>query len=112
MAPSTIETTELPQPIREKVITKATRVRQPLNSSSALDAYQSFDITPVIGREFPEVQLTSLLDAYNSDELLQNLAITSKLSVSLFEQSTSHEHRVPIQSLNVGLFFFATRISQ
>ncbi|KAL0634939.1 hypothetical protein Q9L58_006133 [Maublancomyces gigas] len=78
MAPSTstIETVQLPQPIREKVITKATRVRQPLNLSGALDAYQSFDVTPVIGREFPEVQLTSLLSAKNSHELLRDLAIT------------------------------------
>lgn len=80
MAPatSTIETVQLPQPIREKVITKATRVRQPLNLSGALDVYQSFDVTPVIGREFPEVQLTSLLSAKNSHELLRDLAITSE----------------------------------
>lgn len=112
MAPSTIETTELPQPIREKVITKATRVRQPLDSSSALDAYQSFDITPVIGREFPEVQLTSLLDGYNSDELLRDLAIIGELLESLFEQSESPKHRVLKQSLDVGLFSSATRISR
>lgn len=94
MAPSTIETstTELPQPVREKVITKATRTRQTLNPSSALDAYRHFDITPVIGREFPHVQLTSLLDAFNSDELLRDLTITSKLSVSLFGKSASPEH--------------------
>lgn len=78
MAPSTIEAA-LPQSIQEKVLTKATRDRQPLNLSGTLDSFKSFDVTPVIGREFPEVQLTDLLNAPNSDELLRDLAITSKL---------------------------------
>lgn len=112
MAPSTMETVQLPQPIREKVITKATRVRQPLNLSGALDAYQSFDVTPVIGREFPEVQLTSLLSAYNSHELLRDLAITSELIVFWCKKSTGSNNRASEQFLSAGSFSSAIRISR
>ncbi|KXT17283.1 hypothetical protein AC579_519 [Pseudocercospora musae] len=48
----------------------------PLKLAGVLDDYKSFDVTPVIGREFPEAQLTDWLDAPNSDELLRDLAIT------------------------------------
>lgn len=78
MAPSTVEPAPLPQSVQEKALTKATRVKQPLTYSNTLDGYQSFDVTPVIGREFPEVQLTDILNASNSDELLRDLAITSR----------------------------------
>jgi hypothetical protein len=53
-------------------------VRQPLKLSGALDAFKSFDVTPVIGREFPTVNLVDWLNAPNSDELIRDLAITSK----------------------------------
>ena len=51
--------------------------RQPLELKGALDSYQSFDVTPVIGREFVDVDLKEWLQAPNSDELLRDLAITS-----------------------------------
>ncbi|KAL1900307.1 hypothetical protein Sste5346_002618 [Sporothrix stenoceras] len=48
-----------------------------LKLSGALDQFKSFDVTPVIGREFgPEVDLAAWLRAPNSDELLRDLAIT------------------------------------
>jgi hypothetical protein len=52
--------------------------KEPLKLSGALDQYKSFDVTPIIGREFPEVSLKELLEAPNSDELLRELAITSQ----------------------------------
>lgn len=68
-------------PIRAK--DEASQVRQeyrgaPLKLAGALDSYKSFDVTPVIGREFPEADLKEWLDAPNSDELLRDLAITSE----------------------------------
>jgi hypothetical protein len=53
--------------------------RQPLKLSGALDAFESFDVTPIIGKEFPTANLVEWLDAPNSDELLRDLAITSKI---------------------------------
>lgn len=51
--------------------------KTPLHLSGALDQYKSFDVTPVIGREFPEASLKEWLEAPNADELLKELAITS-----------------------------------
>ena len=52
----------------------------PLKSSGALDAFESFDVTPVIGREYTNANLKDFLCAPNSDALLRDLAITSQFS--------------------------------
>ena len=52
--------------------------REPLKLSGALDHFESFDVTPVIGREFVGVNLARWLKAPNSDELIRDLAITSR----------------------------------
>jgi hypothetical protein len=52
--------------------------REPLKLKGALDAYKSFEVTPVIGREFVDVNLKEWLRAPNSDDLIRDLAITSK----------------------------------
>jgi len=52
--------------------------KEPLQLQGALDEYDSFDVTPIIGREFPSVNLKKWLEAPNTDELLRDLAITSK----------------------------------
>ncbi|KDN67078.1 putative TfdA family Taurine catabolism dioxygenase TauD [Colletotrichum sublineola] len=49
---------------------------QPLEASSILDQYESFDVTPNIGREFPKANLVEWLNAPNADELIRDLAIT------------------------------------
>ena len=53
--------------------------RKPLQLKGVLEQYESFDVTPVIGREFKDVDLKEWLRAPNSDELIRDLAITSKL---------------------------------
>jgi hypothetical protein len=50
--------------------------KEPLKLSGALDKYESFDVTPVIGHEFVDANLAEWLRAPNSDELLRDLAIT------------------------------------
>uniref|UniRef100_A0A8H7TJ96 TauD/TfdA-like domain-containing protein n=1 Tax=Bionectria ochroleuca TaxID=29856 RepID=A0A8H7TJ96_BIOOC len=50
--------------------------KEPLKPSGALDKYEHFDVTPVIGREYVNVNLAEFLNAPNSDELLRDLAIT------------------------------------
>lgn len=51
--------------------------RPPLKPSGALDKFKHFDVTPVIGREYVDVDLKEWLRAENSDELIRDLAITS-----------------------------------
>jgi hypothetical protein len=52
--------------------------REPLQLKGVLDQYESFDVTPVIGREFKDVNLKEWLRAPNSDDLIRDLAVTSK----------------------------------
>jgi hypothetical protein len=54
----------------------------PLKQTGVLDQYESFDVTPVIGREFPKANLVEWLNAENSDALIRDLAITSTSSTS------------------------------
>lgn len=50
-----------------------------------MDQYESFEVTPVIGREYPNVNLVELLQAPNADDLLRELALTSQsLSLTCF----------------------------
>ena len=52
---------------------------QPLSPSGALDQFKHEEITPVIGREFPTLNLVDdVINAKNSDELIRDLAITSE----------------------------------
>jgi hypothetical protein len=46
---------------------------KPLKYSGALDEYKSFDVTNVIGREYPDA---SLLDILKDDKKIRDLAIT------------------------------------
>jgi hypothetical protein len=77
MASSTTETTTI---IAEQTRPADNNHKAPLKLKGVLDQFKSFDVTPVIGKEFPEVNLKSLLRAENSDELIRDLAITSKLT--------------------------------
>lgn len=67
--------------IRTNVVVEDNKTRAPLQLTGALNEYKSFDVTPVIGREFPEASLKEWLEAPNADELLQDLAVTSMLNL-------------------------------
>lgn len=69
MAPSAIEI-EVP-------FSSKPQKQKSLQLSGVLDQYDSFDTTPVIGREFPTANLVEWLEAPNSDELIRDLAIIS-----------------------------------
>lgn len=75
MSPSAIDT-----PVDAPVTSESvfTDYPEPLKLSGALADFESFDSTPVIGREFPKANLVEWLNAPNSDELLRDLAITSE----------------------------------
>ena len=49
----------------------------PLQLSGVLEKYTSFDVTPVVGREFPNVSLRDWIESPDSDALLRDLAVTS-----------------------------------
>ncbi|KAJ5332213.1 Taurine catabolism dioxygenase TauD/TfdA [Penicillium brevicompactum] len=63
-------------PIVDEKITLKGLAREPLKSNGSLDAFESFDVTPVIGREFPNASLKDFLRAPNSDDLLRELSLT------------------------------------
>ena len=55
--------------------------REPLKLSGALDKFASEDTTPLIGREYFNVNIVDdFLNATDADELLRDLAITSTAS--------------------------------
>ncbi len=84
MASSTFETTsEATEKARvEKELGSKLVIghKEPLKLSGALDHVKRFDVTPIIGTEFEDVDLATWLRAPNSDELIRDLAITSTLS--------------------------------
>ena len=65
--------------LEDKAITPETPPvpKAPLKLAGVLNQYKSFEVTPVVGREYPEASLKEWLDAPNADALLRDLAITS-----------------------------------
>lgn len=55
----------------------------PLKYTGSLDQYKQFDVTNVIGREFPELQLSEIL---NDDAKIRDLAVLG-MSKSIFIQT-------------------------
>ena len=98
MAPSATEfMTQVIDPIKEKaapdsghISTEATgaipvpgtKHKDPLKPTGLLDKYGHFDVTPIIGREFVDVDMAEWLRAPNSDDLIRELAITSEQGLS------------------------------
>lgn len=85
MAPSVTENvTPVTESLKQKPISLndiiqpdlETGHREPLKLSGVLDQFKQFEVTPVIGKEFVDVDLAEWLRAPNSDELLRDLAIT------------------------------------
>ncbi|KAE8149808.1 putative alpha-ketoglutarate-dependent sulfonate dioxygenase [Aspergillus avenaceus] len=75
MAPAIADTAPIVPIVEQGVSAKVFR-KEPLKFSGSLDSVESFDVTPVIGREFPTAKLKEWLQAPNSDELLRDLALT------------------------------------
>lgn len=53
-------------------LTQSSAFPEPLAYSGTLDSYESFDVTNVIGREFPKLQLSEIL---SDDAKIRDLAI-------------------------------------
>lgn len=78
---------------------------KPLSPSGALDRFESEELTPVIGREYPTVNIVNdILNASNSEELVRDLAITSEFSLRashLHLLTTYHQYRRGVSSSSV-----------
>ena len=76
---------------------------EPLRPSGALEKFEYEDVTPIIGREFPNLNIVNdLINGENSDELLRELAITSKNTSSYRLQSDTYMSAVSRR----GVVFF------
>lgn len=113
MAPSAVEASPETTPIVAKSVDHPAAGTKPLNVSGALEGQEYFDVTPVIGREFPKANLVDWLDAPNSDELLRDLAITSKcrypklracISAYFVVLRSRHELTAPVSERGVVFF--------
>ena len=54
-----------------------------LELSGHLEPFKSFQTSPCIGTEFPDVNLVDWLRASNSDEIIRDLAITSTSCIEI-----------------------------
>jgi hypothetical protein len=81
MAPSIVSpVTDVVSDVKVKtLLNNGSGHREPVQLSGTLDQFDSFDVTPTIGREFRNADLAEWLKAPNSDELIRDLAITSIL---------------------------------
>jgi hypothetical protein len=81
MAPSATETAPQTVPVSHPA-KNAHHEHKPIGykSSGALDHFEHFEVTPVIGREYPHANLVQWLKSENSDALLKELALTSTFS--------------------------------
>jgi hypothetical protein len=64
-------------------------IKTPIQLTGALDKFESFDLTPCIGKEFPGANLAEWLQAPNADELIRDLAVTGWFLYSLLSISVS-----------------------
>ena len=85
-------------PVQDALPTRLENHVEPLKLSGALDHLEQFDVTPVIGREYANVDLVELLRAPNSDELIRDLAITS-LSAPEPRSPSSRSHQMQSPSV-------------
>lgn len=72
-----VEKVEEAPAVQAPAVPASTLIKEPLKLSGAIDSWKNFEVTPVIGREYADVDLAAVLKAENSDALLRDLAITS-----------------------------------
>lgn len=75
--------TEIPiLPGKDAATAPATTSAKPwLRSTGILDQFDHFEVTPIIGREYSNVDIVEWLQAPNSDELIKELAVISECDV-------------------------------
>jgi hypothetical protein len=81
---------------------------KPLKTSGALDRFKYSECSPALGREYHGLQLSSIID---DDEIVRDLAITSKSPRNKEEKAGLTDPFGVVQSLNAGFYFSTSRIS-
>lgn len=69
----------LPQHLKDHTKTTFSSFPKPLKYSGLLDEYENFDVTSVIGREFPKLQLSEILE---DDAKIRDLAIIGEINLT------------------------------
>lgn len=59
----------------------------PHRKSGALDNFKYIEISPALGREYPGLQLSSIID---DEEIVRDLAITGMMAVVSFDSVATH----------------------
>lgn len=72
MAPTLEDSSEAAAPVKSGMI------KEPLKVSGALPT-DFFNVTSIIGREYPTIQLSDLMNSPRRDEYIRDLAITGML---------------------------------
>lgn len=62
---------------------KSQLMKSPIEPSGALDHFRYFNVTPVIGREYPTLNVVELIESPNADELIKELACISMVQHSI-----------------------------
>ena len=81
MPPSAIEvesqpTTDAVQGVKNGTAPRTSGfVREPMRTSGLLDTHRFSECTPIIGREYPDVQLAELMKSPNAELYLREIAI-------------------------------------
>lgn len=112
MAPTAAQTEVLLQtpkflhfPNKIEVHPVSTKDHVPLQLSGALDQWEQHDLTPLMGTEFGDINLTEILLSPSCDQIIRDIAITSKYtSAILFKICFPQSHIHPL-SLIVGFLF-------
>ena len=65
-------------PLKTKSTVYNSPMREPMPLMGSLDGFMFFDLTPIVGTEFPAANVVNWMKAPNSDEMLRELAVTSK----------------------------------
>jgi hypothetical protein len=75
-------------PSQEDHVTKTTTspFSAPLKYSGSLDSFEQFDVTAVIGREFPKLQLSQIID---DDARIRDLAVIGDIGIEVSERYTN-----------------------
>lgn len=85
------------------------RLKEPLKYAGSLDGFEHFEVSPVIGREYPRLQLADLLHSDDADTLLRDLAVISE-SLLLFVDQYILKETLPV-SQRGAVFFRSQAIS-
>lgn len=65
-------------PLKAKSTVHGSLIREPMPLMGSLNHFKSFDMTPIVGTEFPTANVVDWMKAPNSDGMLQELAVTSR----------------------------------